>query len=91
MARIDCGKIPEQSIANGIDLGLHYRVHLEELSLQELQIIAKVRHYYNIVKLESKSRFLQQHYQSAIKGSSIVFEHDAPDVDAHFLSPEDMN
>ncbi len=59
--------------------------------MQELQIIAKVRHYYNIVKLESNSRFLQQHYQSAIKGSSIVFEHDAPDVAAHILSPEDMN
>ena len=67
MSSIEEKKKPERSIANGINFGSHYRVNLEQPSLREMQIIAKVRHYYNIIKLKSSSRYLQQHYQSSIK------------------------
>jgi hypothetical protein len=56
-----------------------------------LHIISYVRYYYNIIKIESNNRRLREHQQSAIKGSSILFEHDAPQVVTNLLLPETMN
>jgi len=84
-------KIPNNSIADGVDFGLGRRIGLTDLSVRELNIIAYVRYYYNIIKIESNSRRLREHQQSAIKGSSILFEQDAPQVVSDLLSPETMN
>ena len=53
-------KKPPRSISSGVDFGASPRIKslehdyvLETPSLREHQIIAKVRHYYNIVKLET--------------------------------------
>ncbi len=54
-------------------------------------MISFVRYYYNIIKIESNSRHIREHQQSAIKGSSILFEQDAPQVVTNLLSPETMN
>jgi len=84
-------KIPNKSIAAGVDFGSHDRVGLVSISLQEIHIISFVRHYYNIIKLETNTRRLRDHQQSAIKGSSIIFDHDAPHVVTDLLSPDSMN
>jgi hypothetical protein len=54
-------------------------------------MISYVRHYYNIIKIESNSRTLREHQQSALKGCSIMFEQDAPQVVTNLLSPETIN
>ena len=84
-------KIPNNAIANGVDFGLGSRIGLTDPSVRELNIIAYVRYYYNIIKIESNSRRLREHQQSAIKGSSILFVQDAPQVVSNLLSPETMN
>ena len=91
LASINKKEIPHNSIADKVDFGLGRRVGLTELSIRELHIIAYVRYYYNIIKIESSSRKLKEHQQSAIKGSSILFEQDAPQVVSKLLSPETMN
>ncbi|KAL7549323.1 hypothetical protein ACHAWF_017111 [Thalassiosira exigua] len=88
---------PLRSISSGVDFGAFFRIKsigndiMEAPSLREHQIIAKVRHYYNIIKLETNARQLKEHQQSAIKGSTILFDHDGPDVAAKLLCTEDMN
>ena len=84
------GEIPKHSIASNVDFGLANRIELEDLTERELQMLALVRHYYNIYKIESNSRRLREHQQSAIKGSSILFEHEAPYKVSNLLSPETM-
>ena len=54
-------------------------------------MISYVQYYYNIIKTESNSRHLRQRQQSAIKGSSILLEQEAPQVVSNLLSPETMN
>jgi hypothetical protein len=86
------GKIPPNSIADGIDLGYSTRIGLSELKDRELHIIAYVRYYYNIIKIESSARKgISNIQQSKLKGSSIMFEQDAPQVVSDLLSPETMN
>ena len=90
----DCikkGNIPANSITDAVDFGLGSRIGLTNPSVRELHIIAYVRYYYNIIKIESNSRRLREHQQSAIKGSSILFEQDAPQVVSNLLSLESMN
>jgi hypothetical protein len=88
---ISCGKIPVNSIANGVDFGLGSRIGLEDPTARELHIVARIRYYYNIIKIESNTRRLREHQQSAIKGSSIMFEQDAPEVVSNLFSPQTMN
>ena len=83
--------VPQNSIASHVDFGLFTRIGLEPLSLREMHIISQVRHYYNIIKVESNTRVLQEHQHSAIKGCSILFDQDAPEVVTNLLSVESMN
>ena len=76
--RVNNGCVPANSIADGVDFGVPSRIGLVTLTARELYIIAKVRHYINMVKVESNSRTLKEHQQSALKGCTILFEHDAP-------------
>jgi hypothetical protein len=48
------GLVPEYSVANGVDFGDCRRLGLEPLTTRERQIISKVRHYYTVIKIESK-------------------------------------
>ena len=63
-------KIPHNAIANKRDFGLANRIGFEDLAVQELHIILYMRYYYNIIKIESNSRQLCKHQQSAMKVSS---------------------
>ena len=84
-------KAPIRSIAGGIDFGSPSRVGLVPLTLRERQMISKVRHYSNAIKIESNTGRQKEHSHSAIKGHSIMFEHDSPRVVKDLLSAESIN
>ena len=84
-------EFPPRSIASGVDLGCHRRIGLETLTLRERQIIAKVRHYYNVIKIESNTGEVREHSHSALKGCGILFDHDSPQVVAKLLETESIN
>ena len=88
--------LPKNSIACGVDFGNYHRVGLEPLTLRERQIISKVRHYYNVIKIESnttdgKKKIIKEHTHSALKGCGILFDHDTPQLVTKLLSPEGIN
>ena len=84
-------KIPERSIANGIDFGDYRRIGLEPLTLRERHIISKVRHYLNIIKIESNTGKLRENTHSALKGCGIMFDHDSPQVVVDLFTPDSIN
>jgi len=81
------------SIASGVDFGNPDRLEVtfEKPSLREHLLMALVRPYATIIKLQNKNSYKHTCLQSAIKGSSIVFEHDSPQVVSNLLSTESMN
>ena len=81
-------EIPGLSIASGVDFGDFRRVGLTPLTLRERNIISKVRHYINIIKIEAV-RGTNAH--SSIKGCGIMFDHDSPQVVKKLLTPESIN
>ena len=81
-------EIPGLSIASGVDFGDLRRVGLTPLTLRERNIISKVRHYINIIKIEAV-RGTNAH--SSIKGCGIMFDHDSPQVVKKLLTPESIN
>ena len=52
---VEKGEIPALSLKAGIDYGSYHRVGLEPLTLFERHIISRVRHYAQVVKIESNS------------------------------------
>ena len=83
--------IPARSIASGVDFGDYRRIGLEPLTLRERQIVAKVRHYLNIIKIESNTGRQFDHTHSALKGCGIIFDHDSPHVVKKLLDPDSIN
>ena len=79
-------KDPPLSLKAGTDFGSFERVGLTPLSLMERHIVSKVRHYSQVVKIESNSGRQIELMQCAIKGCCIVFDHDAPAVCVDLLS-----
>ena len=84
-------KAPMRSIASGVDFGSPSRVGLVRLTPRERQMISKVRHYQNAVKIESNTGRQRELSHSAIKGHSILFDHDSPRVIKDLLSAENIN
>ena len=72
--------IPKHSIAAGIDFGDYKRVGLEEPSLAERIVIAKTRHYHNVIKINNNQKVgsYTDFTKSKLQGHSILFHHDAP-------------
>jgi len=88
---ISSDTIPTRSIASGVDFGDYQRIGLEPLTLRERHIISKVRHYLNVIKIESNAGSLQSNHHSALKGCGIMFDHDSPQVVKKLLNPESIN
>ena len=84
-------KAPIRSIARGVDFGSPVRVGLVRLTPRERQMISKVRHYNSVTKIESNTGRQREHSHSAIKGHSILFDHDSPRVIRDLLSEESIN
>ena len=73
---------PKFSIASGLDFGDFRRLGLEEPSLIELSMIAKLRHFHNVVKVNDnhKSGHRSDCTKSQLRSHSILFRHEAPVV-----------
>jgi hypothetical protein len=84
-------KAPMRSIAKGVDFGSPSRVGLVRLTPRERQIISPVRHYQCAVKIEPNDGKQREHSHSAIKGHSVLFDHDCPRVVKKLLSEESIN
>ena len=94
-AAVNDGQIPSNSLASGVDFGDCSRLPLLTRPNQmERAIIAKLRHYYTIVKVQPNGQpgwSRSDYTHSAIRGHAILFEHDAPKVAASsLLSREHM-
>ena len=84
-------KAPARSVASGVDFGSPRRLGLVQLTPRERQMISKVRHYSNAIKIESNTGRQRELSHSAIKGHSILFDHDCPRVLKKLLSEENIN
>jgi hypothetical protein len=84
-------KTPMRSIARGVDFGSPSRVGLVRLTMRERQIISPVRHYECAVKIEPNDGKQRELSHSAIKGHSVLFDHDCPRVVKKLLSEESIN
>jgi len=72
--------IPGLSIASGVDLGDYRRVGLTPLTFRERHIISKVRHYINVIKIETNKGTgnAKKSGHSTLKGCAIMMDHDSP-------------
>ena len=73
---------PPNSIASGLDFGSRTRVGLCEPSATEMIVIARVRHFHNVVKIQNNHRLgcRSDFTTSQLRSHSISFRHDAPIV-----------
>jgi hypothetical protein len=73
---------PRNSIASGLDFGDIRRLGLEEPTLAEKTILARHRHFHCILKVNNNHRRGGRSDRTAcqVRGSSIIFKHDAPVV-----------
>ena len=80
----DCNhpsKIPERSIAGGVDLGNYHRIKLPKLNLHEQIILSANRVYTSTFKFSSNtSGRVNFNVRNALKCHSILFAHDGPSV-----------
>ena len=82
----ECPRRPEQCLSD-VNFGVAAeRLGLEPLTLMERMMLAKARHHFCIVKIQSNTRIRQDHQQSQIRGHCIMFEHDAPLATAYVFS-----
>ena len=56
----------------------------------ERHILAKVRSYAQVIKIESNNGRRREHTQCSLKGCCIVFPHDSPSVCSELLTKESM-
>ena len=84
-------KGPRMSIASGVDLGSPKRIGLTPLTPRERQIISKMRHYNCAVQIQSNTGPHREHTHYAIKGHSILFDHDSPRVVEELLNSGSIN
>jgi hypothetical protein len=79
---VDGEKIPSRSIASGVDFGDYHRIGLTAPNAYEVAMLARIRHYHNVVKIQPNggNGSRSDYSRSKIKGHSILFEHDAPQL-----------
>jgi len=85
------GKAPVRSVASGVDFGSPRRLGLVQLTARERQMISKVRHYSIAIKIESNTGRQRELSHSALRGHSILFDHDCPRVLEKLLREENIN
>jgi hypothetical protein len=73
---------PENSIASGVDFGNEKRIGLAPMRDAERKVLAKVRLFHDVIKLHlnhGKGKRVDG-TQNKLRGSSIAFRHNAPEV-----------
>ena len=70
---------PANSIAAGVDFGVASRLGLQQPSLAEMKVIARHRHFHNVVKVHSNHLVGSRSdcTKCELRGSSSIFCHDA--------------
>ena len=83
---------PPNSIAAGIDFGFGKRLSLESPSLLENMIIAKVRHFHNVVKIQGNHQIggRSDCTKSQLRAHSILFRQNAPELASTLLLSNQM-
>lgn len=83
---------PDNSIAAGLDFGDPKRIGLTEPSLPELVLIAKARHFHNVIKVQSNHAAggRSDYTNNRLRAGSISFRQDSPLVAAIALAYEDI-
>ena len=78
--KLNSGNPPTNSIAAGVDFGSWKRVGLCEPSTAEMIVIARIRHFHNVVKIQSNHNLggRSDFTKSNLRAHSIAFRHDAP-------------
>ena len=68
------------SVAAGIDFGDYRRIGLQKPNAMESLIIAKVRHYHSVVKIQTNTTKAGRtdFTNSKTRTNHILFRHDAP-------------
>jgi hypothetical protein len=84
-------KIPENSIAAGVDLGHHRRIGLTDLNSQEQSVMAQNGSHLSVCKVASTDGS-QMNVNHQAKIHAVLFGHDAPGIIAknHFREPFDL-
>lgn len=74
--------VPRNSIAAGIDFGSYKRAGLETPTIAESILLAKFRHFHNVVKIHANhlSNNRSDGTKSQLRGSSLMIKHDGPVV-----------
>jgi hypothetical protein len=79
---VDAEQIPSRSIASGVDFGDYHHIGLTAPNAYEVAMLARIQHYHNVVKIQTNGGASSRadYSRSKIKGHSILFEHDAPQL-----------
>ena len=80
------GKIPQLSIASGVDFGDSNRINLTPLNTTERAILARIRQYNFVAKIV----VMKKGERKILKGHFIPFDHDAPQVMVNLFDKEDI-
>ena len=89
-AKIGNGVIPELSLANGIEFGFFHRLGLTMPNFMEQMIIARVRLYRKVIKVQKRNHGSNEGGHSSLRSHCIVFGHDAPMVASGAVNPHDL-
>ena len=73
-------RIPDLSIAAGVDFGDFNRIYLTEPNTFERIILSQVRPFITVLKLIDNTGQKRDYTQSVLRGHAITFDHDAPVV-----------
>ena len=83
-------KVPEHSLASGIDFGNPYRINLTIPNVMERAILARVRNYCTVLKVQSKTVFQKEGAHRYLKSHAIAFDHDAPSIMQKMFTKDHM-
>ena len=89
-AAVEKGKIPNNSIAKGVDFGHYLRLGLTNPNLQEQLILARTRLYYTALKVASNKSGSSKEFDARrmARLHAIIFPHNAPEVSTHLWNTE---
>ena len=85
-------KPPENSIAAGLDFGDPRRLGLADPTVPELILIAKARHFHNVIKVQSNHEVQgrSDYTKNKLRAGNIAFRQDAPIIAAIALAYQDI-
>ena len=90
LANTENPKIPEMSVAAGIDFGYFRRLQLEQPNLDKQMILSRCRLIIATLKIRSNLYGRTGLHRDELLCNAILFRHDAPEKAAELLGSEEM-